>query len=178
MAARRASAAPGSALKQNTEPRPRGEPTDAPRRSSPPGVSDIERLHPRGSAGAFAGRYPGRYHRHHPRAISVPLARPPLFRLPISRHSEGGIRRRRHLLEHVNAAMELAHPVGAEPLAPQPSQLASAVASTKKSLLANLRNLDGRAQPSPNGISVARKIRKVLKSMRCRRKLLAGRMAG
>src|SRR5262249_44455138 len=40
------------------------------------------------------------------------------------------------------------------------SQLASAVASTKKSLLANLRNLDGRAQPSPNGISVARKDQK------------------
>src|SRR5262249_10988608 len=33
--------------------------------------------------------------------------------------------------------MELAHPAGAEPLAPQPSQLVSAVASTKKSLLAN-----------------------------------------
>jgi hypothetical protein len=33
--------------------------------------------------------------------------------------------------------MELAHPAGAEPLAPQPSQLASAIASTKKSLLAN-----------------------------------------
>jgi len=56
--------------------------------------------------------------------------------------------------------MELAHPAGAESLAPQPSQLASAVASTKKSLLANLRNLDGRAQPSPNGISVARKDQK------------------
>jgi hypothetical protein len=41
-----------------------------------------------------------------------------------------------------------------------------------------LRNLDRRAQPSPNGIPVARKIRKVLKSMRYRRKLLAGRMAG
>src|SRR5215831_1854037 len=104
----------------------------------------------------------------------MPLARPPLFRLPISRHSEGGIRRRRHLLEHVDAAMELAHPAGAESFAPQPSQLASAVASTKKSLRANLRKLDGRAQPSPNGISVARKIRKVLKSMRCRRNLLAG----
>src|SRR5262245_2516764 len=90
----------------------------------------------------------------------MPLARPPLFRLPISRHFEGGIRRRRHLLEHVNAAMELAHPAGAEPLAPQPSQLASAVASTKKSLLAILRNLDGRAQPSPNAIPVARKIKK------------------
>src|SRR5262245_55002685 len=128
MAARRASAAPGSALKQNTEPRPRGEPTDAPRGSSPPGISDIERLHPRGGEGAFAGRYPGRYHRHHPRAISVPLARPPLFRLPISRHFEGGIRRRRHLLEHVNAAMELAHPAWAEPLAPQPSQLDSSKA--------------------------------------------------
>jgi hypothetical protein len=64
------------------------------------------------------------------------------------------------LLEHVDAAMELAHPAGAESLAPQPSQLASAVASTKKSLLANLRNLDGRAQPSPNGISVARKDQK------------------
>src|SRR5262249_12895100 len=37
--------------------------------------------------------------------------------------SEGGIRRRRHLLEHVDAAMELAHPAGAEPLAPQPPQL-------------------------------------------------------
>src|SRR5262245_32177827 len=56
--------------------------------------------------------------------------------------------------------MELAHPAGAESFAPQPSQLASAVASTKKSLLANLRNLDGRAQPSPNGISVARKDQK------------------
>src|SRR5262245_6278221 len=33
--------------------------------------------------------------------------------------------------------MELAHPAGAESLAPQPSQLVSAVASTKKSLLAN-----------------------------------------
>src|SRR5262249_11987891 len=33
--------------------------------------------------------------------------------------------------------MELAHPAGAESLAPQFSQLASAVASTKKSLLAN-----------------------------------------
>src|SRR5215510_1634458 len=33
--------------------------------------------------------------------------------------------------------MELAHPAGAESLAPQPSQLASAVASTEKSLLAN-----------------------------------------
>ena len=53
-------------------------------------------------------------------------------------------------------------PPGAESLAPQPSQLASAVASTKKSLLANLRNLDGRAQPSPNAIPVARKIKKVL----------------
>jgi hypothetical protein len=74
--------------------------------------------------------------------------------------------------------MDVAHPPGAESLSPQPSQLASAVASTKKSLLANLRNLDGRAQPSPNGILVARKIRKVLKSMRYRRKLLAGRMAG
>src|SRR5215831_12057729 len=74
--------------------------------------------------------------------------------------------------------MELAHPAGPDSLAPQPSQLASAVASTKKSLLANLRNLDGRAQPSPNGIPVARKIRKVLKSMRYRRKLLAERMAG
>src|SRR5262249_5634570 len=110
--------------KANTEPRPLGESTDAPRCSTPPGVSDIGRLHPRGSEGAFAGRYPGRYHRHHPRAISVPLARPPLFRLPISRHSEGGIRRRRHLLEHIDAAMELAHPAGAEPLAPQPPQLA------------------------------------------------------
>src|SRR5262245_54218061 len=178
MAARRASAAHGSALRQNTEPRPRGEPTGAPRRSTPPGVSDIGRLHPRGSEGAFAGRYPGRYHRHHPRAISVPLARPPLFRLPISRHSEGGIRRRRHLLEHVNAAMELAHPAGAESLAAQPSQLPSAVASTKKSLLPILRNLDARAQPSPNTIPVARKIKKMLKTMRYRRQLLAGRMAG
>src|SRR5262245_61504193 len=42
--------------------------------------------------------------------------------------------------------MELAHPAGAEPLAPQPSQLASAVASTKKSRLANLRQL---RWPSP-----------------------------
>jgi hypothetical protein len=75
------------------------------------------------------------------------------------------------LLEYVDAPMELAHPAGPESLAPQPSQLASAVASTKKSLLANLRNLDGRAEPSPNGIPVARKIRKVLKSMRYRRKL-------
>jgi hypothetical protein len=33
--------------------------------------------------------------------------------------------------------MELAHPAGAESLAPQPPQLVSAVASTKKSLLAN-----------------------------------------
>jgi hypothetical protein len=74
--------------------------------------------------------------------------------------------------------MELAHPAGAEPLAPQPSQLASAVASTKKSLLANLRNLDGRAQPSPNAIPVARKIKKVLKTMRYRRRLLAGRIVG
>src|SRR5262245_42861340 len=101
-----------------------GEPTDAPRSSSPCGISDIERLHPRGSEGAFAGRYPRRYHRHHPRAISMPLARPPLFRLPISRHFEGRIRRRRHLLEHVIAAMELAHPAGAEPRA---STLATSV---------------------------------------------------
>jgi hypothetical protein len=56
--------------------------------------------------------------------------------------------------------MELAHPAGAESLAPQPSQLASAVASTKKSRLANLRNFDGRGQPSPNAIPVARKIKK------------------
>src|SRR5215510_11400552 len=56
--------------------------------------------------------------------------------------------------------MELAHPAGAESLAPQPSQLASTVASTKKSLLANLRILGGRAQPSPNGIPVGRKIMK------------------
>jgi hypothetical protein len=82
------------------------------------------------------------------------------FRLPISRHSEGGVRRRRHLLEYFDAAMDLAHPPGADSLPPQPSQLASAVASTKKSLLANLRNLDGRAQPSPNAIPVARKIKK------------------
>src|SRR6516225_10945163 len=108
----------------------------------------------------------------------MPLARPSLFRLPISSHSEGGIRRRRHLLEYFNAAMELAHPAGAESLAPQPSQLASAVASTKKSLLANLRNLDGRAQPSPNAIPVARKINKMLKTLRYRRKLLVQRMAG
>ena len=53
--------------------------------------------------------------------------------------------------------MELAHPAGAESLAPQPSQLASTVASTKKSLLANLRILGGRAQPSQNGIPVGRK---------------------
>src|SRR5262249_8819530 len=45
-------------------------------------------------------------------------------------------------------------------LRPQPSQLASTVASTKKSLLANLRILGGRAQPSPNGIPVGRKIMK------------------
>jgi len=69
-------------------------------------------------------------------------------------------------------------PPGAESLAPQPSQLASAVASTKKSLLANLRNLDGRAQPSPNAIPVARKINKMLKTLRYRRKLLVQRMAG
>src|SRR5262245_45471112 len=56
--------------------------------------------------------------------------------------------------------MELAHPAGAKSLAPQPSQLASTVASTKKSLLANLRILGGRAQPSPNGIPVGRKIMK------------------
>jgi hypothetical protein len=64
-------------------------------------------------------------------------------------------------------------PPGAESLAPQPSQLASAVASTKKSLLANLRNLDGRAQPSPNAIPVARKIKKSP-----RRQLLVGRIVG
>jgi hypothetical protein len=54
------------------------------------------------------------------------------------------------LLEPVDATMELALPAGAESLTSQLSQLASAIASTKKSLLANLRNLDGRAQPSPN----------------------------
>jgi len=102
----------------------RGKPTDAPRSCNVSGIFGIERLQPRGSESAFAGRYPRRYHRHHPRAISMPLARPPLFRLPISRHSEGGIRRRRHLLEHIDATMELAHPAGAESLAPQPSQLA------------------------------------------------------
>jgi hypothetical protein len=41
-----------------------------------------------------------------------------------------------------------------------------------------LRNLDGRARPSPNAIPVARKIKKVLKTMRYRRQLLAERMAG
>jgi len=106
----------------------RGKPTDAPRSCNVSGIFGIERLQPRGSESAFAGRYPCRYHRHHPRAISIPLARPPLFRLPISRHSEGGIRRRRHLLEHIDATMELAHPAGADSLPPQPSQLASAVA--------------------------------------------------
>jgi len=41
-----------------------------------------------------------------------------------------------------------------------------------------LHNLDGRAQPSPNAIPVARKIKKVLKTLRDRRQLLAWRMAG
>jgi len=40
-----------------------------------------------------------------------------------------------------------------------------------------LRNLDRRAQPSPNAIPVAGKIKKVLNTMRYRRQLLAGRMA-
>jgi hypothetical protein len=40
-----------------------------------------------------------------------------------------------------------------------------------------LRNPDRRAQPSPNAIPVAGKIKKVLKTMRYRRQLLAGRMA-
>jgi hypothetical protein len=42
----RASAAPGSALKQTSSLDHAGEPTDAPRSSSPCGISDIERLHP------------------------------------------------------------------------------------------------------------------------------------
>src|SRR5262249_23026295 len=54
--------------------------------------------------------------------------------------------------------MELADPAGAEALAPQPFQLASAGASTKKSLLAHLRILGARAQPMPNGIPAGRKI--------------------
>jgi hypothetical protein len=41
-----------------------------------------------------------------------------------------------------------------------------------------LRKLDGRAQPSPNAIPVARKIKKVLKTMRYWCRLLAGRIAG
>ena len=56
--------------------------------------------------------------------------------------------------------MDVAHPAGADSLPPQPSRLASTVASTKKSLLANLRILGGRAQPSPNGIPVGRKLKK------------------
>jgi hypothetical protein len=42
----RASAAPGSALKQTSSLDHAGEPTDAPRSSSSCGISDIERLHP------------------------------------------------------------------------------------------------------------------------------------
>jgi hypothetical protein len=74
--------------------------------------------------------------------------------------------------------MELAHPAGADSLPPQPSQLASAVASTKKSLLANFAQPRSPSPAESNGIPVARKIKKVLKTMRYRRKLLAGRMAG
>src|SRR6516164_6305085 len=74
--------------------------------------------------------------------------------------------------------MELAHPAGAESLAPQPSQLASAVASTKKSLLVSLRNPDGRSPAESECYPRCRRIRKVLKSTRYPRKLLAGRMAG
>jgi hypothetical protein len=75
--------------------------------------------------------------------------------------------------------MELAHPAWAEPLAPQPSQLASAIASTKKSLLANFC-ATSMAEPSRvrMAIPVARRIKKVLKTMRYRRQLLAERMAG
>jgi hypothetical protein len=51
----------------------------------------------------------------------------------------------------------------------------SAVASTKKSLLANFAQP---RWPSPNAILVARKIKKVLKTMRYRRQPVIGRADG
>jgi hypothetical protein len=120
---RRASAAQKSALNQHAAWTSRRGRTNASRSCSAPDVSDIERLQPRGGDGAFERGYSGRYRRHHPCAISVPLPRPPLFRLPISHQFEGRIQRWGYLLEFFNATMELAHSAGPESFAPQPSQL-------------------------------------------------------
>jgi hypothetical protein len=49
------------------------------------------------------------YHRNHSRSISMPLARPALLRLQISRQFEGGIQRWQYLLELFNTTMDLAN---------------------------------------------------------------------
>jgi hypothetical protein len=66
--------------------------------------------------------------------------------------------------------MELADPAGAESLAPQPSQLASAVASTKKSLLANFAQ--------PRWQSLGRQKDQKNAQDHARRRWLTGRMEG
>src|SRR5262245_27466303 len=74
--------------------------------------------------------------------------------------------------------MELAHPAGAESLAPQPSQLASAVASTRNRgspICATSMAEPGRVRMLSR---LPERSKKVLKTMRYRRKLLAERMAG
>src|SRR5262245_23219676 len=96
---------------------PLRERINAPRSRSARDTPDLERLQPRRGDGALERRPSGRENLHRPRAISMPLARAALFRLPVSRWVTRRLQRGGDLLEFFNPPVELAHSAGANSFA-------------------------------------------------------------